>query len=112
MDDKFFIDIVNTGIAIFRIGEKKFQQNIQKILEDTNSLVKVGEEEQSGQAIQIREITQKAFRDMRKLAERTNDNYRHFLYRSVTAIHEVNLGIEKVLSEQLQYLQENQAHKV
>lgn len=61
MDDKFFIDIVNTGIAIFRIGEKKFQQNIQKILEDTNSLVKVGEEEQSGQAIQIREITQKPF---------------------------------------------------
>lgn len=102
--DRFILDLVNTGIALFRLGESSFWKTIADIEKQLKSIKAEGEQDTSLQARQLRELLNKAIRDTQGLIQSTSSQYREFLFRYLSYLQAMNRDLERLINIQLQAL--------
>ena len=99
-----FLDFVNSGIALFRLGEASVWQAMSDLQTQLNKIQKGGEIESSSQAKLLRELLDKAIRDTKGLIHNASSQYRFFLYKYISYLHSMNTQLEAILHLQIQTL--------
>ncbi|MEM7179618.1 MAG: hypothetical protein AAF518_01815 [Spirochaetota bacterium] len=99
-----FLDFINSGIALFRLGEASVSQAMSDLQTQLSKIQQNGESESSSQAKLLRELLDKAIRDTKGLLYNASAQYKFFLYQYISYLHSMNKQLEVILDLQMQTL--------
>ncbi|MCB1192250.1 MAG: hypothetical protein H7A23_04470 [Leptospiraceae bacterium] len=97
--EKFLMDLVNAGIAVFRSSEEGLKKAIADMESLYNEVKDKGALEQSEQANQLRDLLSKTIKDASELIEKADSSYKDIMGKLQANFEGVYTQVEAMLPE-------------